>query len=182
MPPVVLLLLHWCHVLYYSCSTSATCCINLAPLVPPVVLLLLHWCHLLYYPCSTSATCCITLAPLVPPVVLLLIEYGDKSWKRKRQEGQGCNYEKWNISVWLFVKQIFLNVKPSHDGDSKTFEVMTSTSPLEILASAKTIYRGNHDWNHKLCISYHVRDVYPIYRYCWNAATYKWKVHNWKIE
>jgi hypothetical protein len=33
-------------------------------------------------------------------------------------------------------------------------------------------------------ISYHLRDIYSIYIYicCWNVATYKWKVHNGKIE
>jgi len=28
---------------------------------------------------------------------------------------------------WSFVTQIFLNDQPSHDGDRKTLEVMTST-------------------------------------------------------
>ena len=31
-------------------------------------------------------------------------------------------------------------------------------------------------------ISYHLRDIYPICRCCWNEATYKWKVQNGKIE
>ena len=31
-------------------------------------------------------------------------------------------------------------------------------------------------------ISYHLRDRYSICRCCWNVATYKWKVHNGKIE
>jgi hypothetical protein len=26
------------------------------------------------------------------------------------------------------------------------------------------------------------REIYSISRCCWNVATYKWKVHNWKIE
>jgi thymidine kinase len=26
-----------------------------------------------------------------------------------------------------------------------------------------------------------LRDIYIICRYCWNVATYKWKVHNGKI-
>jgi hypothetical protein len=30
---------------------------------------------------------------------------------------------------WLFVTQIFHNGQPSHDGDRKIFEVMTSTLP-----------------------------------------------------
>ena len=31
-------------------------------------------------------------------------------------------------------------------------------------------------------ISYQLREIYSIFRCCWNVATYKWKVHNGKIE
>jgi hypothetical protein len=31
-------------------------------------------------------------------------------------------------------------------------------------------------------LEYQLRDIYPICRCCCNAATYKWKVHNGKIE
>jgi hypothetical protein len=31
-------------------------------------------------------------------------------------------------------------------------------------------------------ISYHLRDIYSICICCWNVATYKWKIYNWKIE
>jgi hypothetical protein len=31
-------------------------------------------------------------------------------------------------------------------------------------------------------ISYQLRDIYSIYRCCWNVATYEWKVHNGNIE
>jgi hypothetical protein len=31
-------------------------------------------------------------------------------------------------------------------------------------------------------ISYHLREMYSIYVCCWNVATYKWKMHNGKIE
>jgi hypothetical protein len=31
-------------------------------------------------------------------------------------------------------------------------------------------------------ISYHLRDVYSNCMCCWNGATYKWKVHNGKID
>ena len=34
----------------------------------------------------------------------------------------------------------------------------------------------------KSWISYQLRDIYSIYRYCWNVATSEWKVHNGKIE
>jgi hypothetical protein len=27
-----------------------------------------------------------------------------------------------------------------------------------------------------------MRDIYSTCRFCWNVATYKWKVHNGKIE
>jgi hypothetical protein len=30
-------------------------------------------------------------------------------------------------------------------------------------------------------ISYQLRDIYSMYRYCWNVATYKWKVYNGTI-
>jgi hypothetical protein len=59
------------------------------------------------------------------------------------------------IYPWSFVTQIFHSCQPSHDGDHTTFEVMTSTLPRAILGSitsllAVTIYKGNHDKNHKL--------------------------------
>jgi hypothetical protein len=31
-------------------------------------------------------------------------------------------------------------------------------------------------------ISYQLKDIYAICRCCWNVATYKWNVHNGKIE
>jgi len=44
-----------------------------------------------------------------------------------------------------------------------------------------TLYQGSPDRNHKLwnIVS---NDIYSICRCCWNGATYKWKVDNWKIE
>ena len=36
---------------------------------------------------------------------------------------------------WSFVTQIFQNGQPSHGGDRKTFEVMTSTYPMRTLGS-----------------------------------------------
>jgi hypothetical protein len=56
---------------------------------------------------------------------------------------------------WSFVTQIFHNGQPSHDGDGKIFEVMTSTLPKGTLGSvatllAATLYQGNPDRNHKL--------------------------------
>jgi len=56
---------------------------------------------------------------------------------------------------WSFVTQIFHNGQPSHDGDRKIFEVMTSTLSKGALGSvssllAATLYQGNPDRNHKL--------------------------------
>ena len=47
------------------------------------------------------------------------------------------------------------NGQPSHGGDRKIFEVMTSTLPEGTLGSvasllAATLYQGNPDMNHKL--------------------------------
>ena len=42
------------------------------------------------------------------------------------EERAGSVYDKWKISL-SFVSQIFHNDQPSHGGDRKTFEVMTST-------------------------------------------------------
>ena len=58
------------------------------------------------------------------------------------------------------MKQIFHNGEPSHGGDRKFFEVMTSILPKGTLGSvtsllAPTLYQGNPDKNHKLRISYH---------------------------
>ena len=46
----------------------------------------------------------------------------------------GSVYDKWDIS-WSFVTQIFHSGQPSHGGDRKIFEVMTSTSPKGTLGS-----------------------------------------------
>ena len=56
---------------------------------------------------------------------------------------------------WSFVTQIFHNGQPSHGGNSKTFEVMTSTLPRGTIGSvasllAATLYQGNPDRNNKL--------------------------------
>ena len=49
------------------------------------------------------------------------------------------------------------------------------------------IYMESLQWNNyttiligttSSVISYHQRDIYSIYRCCWNVATYKWKVYN----
>ena len=56
---------------------------------------------------------------------------------------------------WSFVTQIFHNGQPSHGGNCKIFEVMTSTLPKGTLGSVAsllvaTLYQGNPDRNHKL--------------------------------
>ena len=54
-----------------------------------------------------------------------------------------------------FVTHIFHNGQPSYGGDSKIFEVMTSTLPKGTLGSvasllAATLYQGHPDRNHTL--------------------------------
>ena len=56
---------------------------------------------------------------------------------------------------WPFVTQIFHNGQPSHGGDRKMSEVMTSTLPKGTLGSvasllAATLNQGNPDRIHKL--------------------------------
>jgi hypothetical protein len=53
------------------------------------------------------------------------------------------------------VTQVFHSGQPSHGGDRKMFEVMTSTAPIGILGSVAsllvgTLYQGNLEKNHKL--------------------------------
>ena len=53
------------------------------------------------------------------------------------------------------MTQIFHNGQPSHGGDRKIFEVMTSTLPKGTRGSvaallAATLYQGNYARNHKL--------------------------------
>jgi hypothetical protein len=52
---------------------------------------------------------------------------------------QSSNFnDKWNIS-WSFVTHIFNNGQPSHGGDRKIFEVMTSTLPKGNLGSVASL-------------------------------------------
>ena len=56
---------------------------------------------------------------------------------------------------WSCVTQIFYNGQPSHGGDRKSFEVMTSTYLRGIIGSvaymlAVTLYQCNPDRNQKL--------------------------------
>jgi hypothetical protein len=68
--------------------------------------------------------------------------------------------------------------------------MMTSTYTRGTLVSiasllAAILYQGNPDRNHKLwnIVSTEIYIyIYSICRYCWNDATYKWKVHNGNIE
>jgi hypothetical protein len=47
---------------------------------------------------------------------------------------------------------------------------------------AATLYREIMIGSTSSGISYQLRDIYSIYRCCWNVATYKWKIHNGNIE
>jgi hypothetical protein len=70
------------------------------------------------------------------------------------RKGSGSAYDKWN-NPWSFVTQIFHYGQPSHGGDRKSFEVMTSILPKRTLGSvasllSATLYQGNADMNHTL--------------------------------
>ena len=69
------------------------------------------------------------------------------------KKGLGIAYDKWNISVVICDTDI-PSGQPSHGGDRKTFEVMTSNYPRGTLGSvafllAATLYQWNPDRNHK---------------------------------
>ena len=86
---------------------------------------------------------------------------------------------------WSFVTQKFCNGQPCHDGDRKMFELMPLALSKETLGAvasllAATLYQGNPDKSSG--VSYYLRDKYSIFRCFWNVSTYKWKVHNGKIE
>jgi hypothetical protein len=72
-----------------------------------------------------------------------------------------CN-SPWG-SLLSFVTQIFHNVQPSHGGDRKIFEVMTSTLPKGILGSvasllAATLYQGNPERSHPVLVGFVLLD------------------------
>jgi hypothetical protein len=70
--------------------------------------------------------------------------------------------------------------------DRKSFEVMTSTSPIGTLCSvvsllAATLFHEVLIETTSSGMSDQLRDIYSICRYCCNVVKYKWKVHNGKI-
>jgi len=70
--------------------------------------------------------------------------------------------------------------------DRKSFEVMTSTSPIGTLGSvisllADTLVHEILKETTNYGMLDPLRDIYSICRYCWNDVTYKWKIHNGKI-
>ena len=90
------------------------------------------------------------------------------------------------------LTQIFHNGQPSHGGDRKFYkclvEVMTSTLPKGTLGSvasllAATFYQRNPDRKHKLwnivSSERYILHMQVLLECCY---TYKWKVHNRKIE
>jgi hypothetical protein len=95
------------------------------------------------------------------------------------RKGPRSAFDKWKISV-VILTQIFQSCQPCHGG---ILEVMTSPLPngtlvavASVLAatSIKEILIGATSSG----ISYHLRNIYSIYRCWWNGATYKLKVHN----
>jgi hypothetical protein len=51
-----------------------------------------------------------------------------------------CLRQVEHIYPWSFVTQIFHSGQPSYGGDRKTFEVMTSTSPIVNKNGMITLY------------------------------------------
>ena len=94
--------------------------------------------------CSISDTCRFDL--VTNPVV-------SREWGKDRKV-----FPTSGIYPWSFVTQIFHNGQPSHGGDRKYFEVLTSTLSKKTLGSvasllATTLYQGNPDRNlmHTTC-------------------------------
>ena len=77
--------------------------------------------------------------PLVAPVMLLLLK---KTKSHYKEEGilTMTNETYW----WSFVKQIFRNCQPSHDGECTTVELMTSTSPIGTFDSVASLLAATH--------------------------------------
>jgi hypothetical protein len=71
-----------------------------------------------YSSCSTSDTCRVTNSVI--------------SHERGKER---IVITKKRTYPWSFVTQIFRKGKPSHGGDRKTFEAMTSTEPLRTIGS-----------------------------------------------
>ena len=91
--------------------------------------------------CSTSSTSGVNL--VTNPVI-------SREWGKDREV-----FTTSGTYPWSFVTQIYHNGQPSHGGDRKIFEVMTSTLPKGTLGSvasllAITLDQGNPDRNHKL--------------------------------
>jgi hypothetical protein len=64
---------------------------------------------------------------------------------------------------------------------------MTSSLPKETLVSVASVLAGSSIKEIMIeatgsGITYHLRDVQSNCICCWNGATYKWKVHNGKID
>ena len=87
----------------------------------------------------------------------------------------------------VIVTQILHNGQPSHGGDRNIFELMTSPFPKWTLVSVVSVLAASFIKEILIGatssrISYHLRDVYSNCMCCWNGVTYKWNVHNGKIE
>ena len=109
-----------------------------------------------------------------------------------RKDGNSCSTsDTWSVIIeemsWFWLRQTehghFLTSWLSKSSRPFFFGVTLSLGTLGSVASllAATLYQGNHDKNHKLW-NINFKDGYFIGRCCWNVVTYKWKVHNGKIE
>jgi hypothetical protein len=89
------------------------------------------------------------------------------------------------------------NIPAAHVYGVYIYQLIQQSASRQIALSAKhaALRKKNKDWlaRNQNNVSewsdmstrgllYQLRDIYSIYMCCWNVATYKWKVHNGKIE
>ena len=117
--------------------------------------------------CSTSGTRLVTSVTNLVKIIKEENEYGTVTIAS-------------GTYLWSFVTQIFSN------GNQ---EIMASQTHMKSWLQLTT----RNPWFSNFCVitiplsrnskEYFINgDIYSICRSCWNVATYKWKVHNGKIE
>jgi hypothetical protein len=89
-----------------------------------------------------------------------------------------------NLSYLLCLVYVFFNRQSAYPWVQT---VLFFSPTCSVIRMRQSSYRASQEKRKEAIltssgISYHLRDIYSIYRRCWNVATYKWKVHNGKIE
>ena len=79
--------------------------------------------------------------------------------------------------IWLVIIKWNLISVPSRVLNKCYFVVTDRSSSMSVIWALWHNLIGNTN----SVISYLLRDIYFIYRCCWNVDAYKWKVHNGKI-